>query len=145
MGYAAPDYALNDASHYTDNENRQQLLAVISVFEQSLLDIVDYMESAVYDYDDGTNLWDDTLLVFSSDNGVSTQYGGSNFPLRGGKKTLWEGGIKAAAFINGGWLPNDRRGQKMNALMHVTDWLPTLCGIAEHTPSGSYSLDGYDQ
>jgi len=49
------------------------------------------------------------------------------------------------AFIIGGWLPDDRRGQKMNALMHVTDWLPTLCAISETTPSGSYSLDGYDR
>lgn len=33
----------------------------------------------------------------------------------------------------------------MGALMHVTDWLPTLLSIAGTQPSGSLSLDGYDQ
>lgn len=64
---------------------------------------------------------------------------------RGGKKTLWEGGIRATGFITGGWLPDSRRGEEFNALMHVTDWLPTLVSIAGAEPIGSLDLDGYDQ
>ena len=33
----------------------------------------------------------------------------------------------------------------MNALMHVTDWLPTLCSIAGIEPKGNLPIDGYDQ
>ena len=62
---------------------------------------------------------------------------------RGGKKTLWEGGIRATAFVTGGWLPEERLGQDMDALMHVTDWLPTLLSIAGTVPSAE--VDGYDQ
>lgn len=33
----------------------------------------------------------------------------------------------------------------MNALMHVTDWLPTLLSIVGAEPTGQLPLDGYDQ
>ena len=31
-----------------------------------------------------------------------------------------EGGVKGDGFVNGGWLPDDRRGKNMDALMHIT-------------------------
>merc|ERR1711997_1264879 len=104
--------------------------STLFVLDESLGAIVDYLKSAKSGY-----LWEDTLIILSTDNGGTVTEGASNFPLRGGKKTLWEGGIKATAFISGGWLPESRKGQNLESLMHVTDWLPTLCSFAGHTPS----------
>ncbi|OQV17335.1 Arylsulfatase I [Hypsibius exemplaris] len=74
-----------------------------------------------------------TIFVFFSDNGgplarhaafVHGSNHASNWPLRGGKGTLLEGGVRVPAFI---WSPLlKRRGRATDQLFHVTDWLPTL-------------------
>ena len=48
-------------------------------------------------------MWDNTLMVVSADNG-GAPCAGSNFPLKGSKMTMFEGGIRALAFANGGVL-----------------------------------------
>ena len=45
-------------------------------------------------------IMDNTILVFSSDNGGQPTAGGaSNYPLRGGNNTWWEGGIRVPSWI----------------------------------------------
>ena len=55
-------------------------------------------------------LYDNSILLFLSDNGAPVggwpsfegfpmEYGGANFPLRGGKLTLWEGGTRTPALV----------------------------------------------
>ena len=72
----------------------------------------------------------------------------SNFPYQHGKGTNWEGGVKGVGFVAGGargglLLPP---GSESTALMHVTDWLPTLCEIGGcaggGSPTGTKPLDG---
>ena len=74
---------------------------------------------------------------------VTTDNGGgpwdSNVPLRGTKETLFEGGIRGAAFVHSPLL--GRRGE-WRGLMHLVDWVPTLLGVAGLTPPPG--LDGRD-
>lgn len=44
-------------------------------------------------------MYDDTIIVFTSDNGGNPLVGGSNYPYMGAKSTAWEGGSRAPAFI----------------------------------------------
>jgi arylsulfatase I/J len=80
-------------------------------------------------------LWDNTLLVFTSDNGGPNhleESGATNFDLRGGKYSDWEGGVRAAAFVSGGYLPHHRRGITIEQPVHICDWyktLPMLAGV----------------
>ena len=97
-------------------------------------------------------LWQDTLLVFSSDNGGPSELGkernASNFPMRGGKSSAWEGGHRVAAFASGGFLPLSMRGRVLDGYVHVADWYTTFCGLAsvaaEDTPEGLPATDGLD-
>jgi len=77
-------------------------------------------------------LWEETLLVFSTDNGGPAQgfnsNWASNWPLRGMKRTLWEGGIRAVGLISGAGLR--KTGYISEEMYHAVDWMPSLLGLA---------------
>ena len=79
---------------------------------------------------------EDLVLFVTADNGSPTPscggyQGGQNYPLRGGKCSCWEGGLRATAFVHSALLPAAARGTRFEALMHAVDVLPTLLGAAE--------------
>lgn len=75
-----------------------------------------------------SSLWDSTLLIVSTDNGGIPSRGGYNWPLRGHKASLWEGGVRGVGFVHGKML--QKTGIKCKELFHVTDWYPTLLYLA---------------
>ena len=72
----------------------------------------------------------DVSATSIQDNGGQNCYGGNNWPLRGNKDTVWEGGIRGNSFVTGWGVPEQLRNTTSTGLMHVTDWLPTLAHIA---------------
>ena len=88
------------------------------------------------------------VVIFSTDNGGNTDTGGNNSPLRGQKATTWEGGVRGVGWVGGG-LPVLQRAAVSRALMHVSDWYPTIVhGIAGLdvgvAADGTPPLDGLD-
>ena len=50
-------------------------------------------------------------------------HGGANsYPLRGGYMNNWEGGVRVAATLGGGFLPTSVRGQTLTGFIHECDW-----------------------
>ena len=70
---------------------------------------------------------DNTLIIFSSDNGGSIPHAQSNGALRGGKQDHWEGGIRVPTCVV--W-PGKITSKRSNAVGMTMDFLPTLCEIA---------------
>src|SRR5262249_46737815 len=92
---------------------------------------------------DEAKLRQNTLIIFSSDNG-GPQPGRvtSNGPLREGKATLYEGGTRVAAFAT--WDGYIRAGSQVNAPLHMVDWYPTLLKLAGASLAQPLPLDGRD-
>jgi arylsulfatase I/J len=66
--------------------------------------------------------------------------GANNYPLRGGKYSNFEGGIRVNAFMSGGFLPQAVRGTKQEEMMHIADWYRTLSeGIAGLDPTDHHA------
>ena len=90
---------------------------------------------------DDQGVADDSFVLFFSDNGAGI--GGDNRPLRGGKATVFEGGVRVAAaarWPNGGI----RGGRKVACPMGFIDVLPTLMRLAGTQDHGGKPLDGID-
>jgi len=84
-------------------------------------------------YIDEVGLTNDTIIVFQSDHGHSTEErahfgGGSSGKYRGAKFSLFEGGIRVPAIIS--WPSNLAEGKVINQIAHSCDWLPTLADLA---------------
>ena len=85
---------------------------------------------------------DDTLIVFTSDNGPQLEYGGEryNCHLHGQKGTVYDGGLRVPAILR--WPGRLAANARIHDFMHGVDWFPTLfdaCGI---TPPENLRLDG---
>jgi len=141
-----PEYALDQAPEvfidqygWVEDVQRRNLSAMVSAMDEAVGNLTTALEEA--------GLWEDTLFIFSTDNGGPSNEMASNYPLTGGKGTLWEGGVRGVGFVNGGssarvGLQNAVRGAVNRKLMHVTDWLPTLCEVAGCQLNGTKPLDG---
>ncbi len=88
-------------------------------------------------------LENDTIVIFSSDNGSRARdEGGSNAPLNGTKATCWEGGMRVPFIISRpGTIPeNETRSQMVTAM----DLLPTLAASAGVEAPQDRIIDGQD-
>ena len=92
---------------------------------------------------------DNTVLVLVSDNGGEASVKGNSYPFLGNKGSYYRGGMSGTGFVHSKLLPESVRGQSYLGQMHVTDWLPTLMGLATGGAWGGAlfgaELDGVDQ
>ncbi|KAL8614933.1 hypothetical protein ACOMHN_059856 [Nucella lapillus] len=129
LGYQAvhgplevPKEYKKNCSFWKSNPNRKTVCAMTAAMDEGVGTVLQTLKDKGYE--------NDVITIFMSDNGgpVNTRgQGYSNYPLRGGKKTIWEGGTKVPTIIHSKkYLP--KAPYEWNSLMHAVDWVPTLLG-----------------
>lgn len=86
-----------------------------------------------------------TLVVYTSDNGPWLQYGidaGSAGPLRGGKGSAWEGGMRVPAIMR--WPGHIPAGIRTSEIAGNMDLLPTFARLAGTDGPSDRIIDGRD-
>ena len=83
-----------------------------------------------------------TLVLFTSDNGGAPRHGAINRPLRGGKGSTFEGGMRVPTIA---WWPKQiPAGTETGAVTSMMDLLPTLVRLAGGEPPDDRVIDGRD-
>ena len=123
-----PDRYVNMFS-FIDDHDRQYYHAMTKYLDDFVGKLVSMLKEK--------GLWDNLLFVISSDNGGPVYPGGgaNNYPLKGGKVSDWQGGIRVNGFVSGGYLPEKMRGQKTDGYIHIADWYATFCYLAGVDPT----------
>ncbi|MCB9879999.1 MAG: sulfatase-like hydrolase/transferase [Planctomycetes bacterium] len=112
-------------------ETRQALAAELrgergkAGWQRAILADVDHNLGRVLDLLDELGIAGETYVVFSSDHGAAGR--NSNLPLRGGKGSLFEGGLRVPFVVRGPQLP---AGGEVLARGSCTDLLPTVAELA---------------
>ena len=119
----APDEYLAlypDAPSGVNNSDAQLIHAMVSALDDLVGNITGKLKSM--------GLWESTVMIFTADNGGDTH--GNNYPLRGGKFTTWDGGLRVVGAVNGGILPKACHGEVADGFIHIADWHATFAGLA---------------
>ena len=85
---------------------------------------------------------DNTLVMFTSDNGSRADFGPSNGDLRGHKAQTWEGGHRVPFIVR--WQGKVEAGSVQSGVASAIDLLPTLAALVGAAPPSDRIIDGVD-
>ncbi|WP_298287464.1 sulfatase-like hydrolase/transferase [uncultured Lutibacter sp.] len=117
---------------------RGDYAAFISTIDERIGFLVDKLETL--------NLLENTIIIYQSDNGYSTEVrafngGGNSGPYRGAKSSLFEGGIRLPTIIQ--WKNHLPKNTVNHQFLMNLDWMPTLVSLCGFT-TPLKNIDGMD-
>ena len=139
LAYNAPHFPIQPPVEFLEKvkqrepdatESRAKNIALVEHLDASIGKLMATLEAS--------GQMNNTIIVFSSDNGGSLPHGQSNGILNGGKQDMLEGGIKVPAVVV--WKNQIKAGSSADQLALLMDFFPTLANIAganvEHPING---------
>jgi len=112
------------------NEKRAKLVALIEHMDDGIGKVLEVLKQS------GTK--ENTLVIFTSDNGGQLNVGANNGPLRAGKQDMYEGGIRVP--MCSVWPGKIKAGSRSDRVALTMDLFPTVCEIAGTVVD--YEIDG---
>lgn len=126
----AKDSDLADVDAKVTDETKRTYAAMVRAMDKNVATILAEL--------DKLGLRDNTIVVFTSDNGATKD--GSNLPFRGGKHTVFEGGTRLPTVIH--WPDGKLAGRKWDGLCGALDMFPTLMAMTDLPMPATRPLDG---
>ena len=127
----APPEILDKYANIKD-EKRRSYCAMVDAMDQTIGKVLATLDSE--------GIADNTLVLFFSDNGGPTAHGATNTPLRAGKATAFEGGIRVPTILR--WPGKIKAGAISQQVMTMMDYFPTLTAAAGVAPGNRRPFDG---
>ncbi|MCA9192373.1 MAG: sulfatase-like hydrolase/transferase [Planctomycetales bacterium] len=137
---ASPAELVNKYRPVAENDDQAQFFANVENMDQAVGNLLQVLEQ--------TGVRENTLIVFTSDNGPETlnRYRGAQRsygrpgPLRGMKLWTTDGGFRVAGILN--WPAKINADQTSDQVVSSLDLLPTFCELAQAEVPTSLELDG---
>ncbi len=121
-----------------------------------VIEELDYHTGRLLDAIDELGLRKNTFVIFTTDNGPWNNMQenlrrkhkgavawGSSGPLREGKGSTWEGGVRVPCIVRRpGYVP---AGRVSDAIFSTVDFMPTFANLAGYEPPKDRIIDGVDQ
>lgn len=129
LAYNAPHAPIQPPQEWLDrvkqrqpgiDEKRARLVALIEHLDAGIGKVLDTLKE--------TGVADDTLAIFTSDNGGQLDLGASNGSLRAGKGDMYEGGIREP--MCAAWPGRIEPGSRSDGVALTMDIFPTVCEAA---------------
>jgi arylsulfatase A-like enzyme len=139
LSYNAPHFPVQPPLEYLDkvknreqgiSETRAKLVAFIEQTDDAIGKVIQALKQ--------TGQYENTLIIFTSDNGGHLPTGANNGPVRDGKQSMYEGGLRVPAVVS--WPAMIRSGsvsRQVNLSMDIFPTLAELTGVnIEHRIEG---------
>jgi arylsulfatase A-like enzyme len=139
LAFNAPHYPMQPPAEWLEKVKKRN--PALSELRAKNIAMVEHMDDAigrVMAALQTSGMADNTIIVYSSDNGGSLPHGASNGNLRGGKQDMYEGGIRVPACLV--WPAGIKEGTENKSMTLTMDIFPTLCEIAGITID--HQIDG---
>jgi len=130
--HAPPEAPKNDIKKVTGDKTRDTLMAMIKHLDMGVGEIVNSLKKH--------GIYDNTLLIFLTDNGGSKTMHANNAPLRGFKQMDYEGGVHVPFIVS--WPAELKGGKKCDVPMWSIDLFATALDAAGLPMPKDKPLDG---
>lgn len=133
LAYNAPHFPIQPPAEWLEkvkrreagiDEKRAKNVAFVEHLDEGIGRVIDALKKS--------GQYENTVIIFTSDNGGHVPSGASNGNLRGGKQDMYEGGIKVPACMV--WKGAIEAGSVSDNLGLTMDIYPTICEIAGVKP-----------
>jgi len=137
LSHNMPHVPLHVSSQFKGKSKKGLYGDVLAELDWSVGEVIKKLEAL--------KLLENTLIVFSSDNGpwlVMQDYGGSSGILREGKMTSFEGGVRVPTLAM--WKGKIKPKSVYNDMALMVDWFPTFANLAQAKLTTDRPYDGED-